>query len=257
MTITRLVTEDGTHVADLDDGQITNGHYRIHALQQTGVALFLDCGDGRPRAPVVINNGEIASSLTVASAGRTDFCGDECTCRDRFGEVRCVKLLHGIDEWWRSRAGAGDTLATHGVANTDAIDIFNHADVVAALNSLWVEKSSAALARTPIKALLKIAHYSPASTIQPVSIARDALISTVGSWQQGEEEIAWWPTHKPPLDAMIDLWRGIAALHEKGIENTNKTEEQRRISLAKATLALEVQKALLKYKTTLGWEDGE
>lgn len=31
--------------------------------------------------------------------------------------------------------------------------------------------------------LVKIAHYSPASTVQPVEIARDVLIKAFGSWK--------------------------------------------------------------------------
>jgi hypothetical protein len=39
--------------------------------------------------------------------------------------------------------------------------------------------------RSALEALMKIAHYSPASTVQPVAIARDALIRIVGTWGQG------------------------------------------------------------------------
>lgn len=36
-----------------------------------------------------------------------------------------------------------------------------------------------------LRALMKIAHYSPASTVQPVAIARETLIGAIGTWQQG------------------------------------------------------------------------
>jgi hypothetical protein len=35
-----------------------------------------------------------------------------------------------------------------------------------------------------LRALMKIAHYSPASTVQPVAIARESLIKAIGTWRQ-------------------------------------------------------------------------
>jgi hypothetical protein len=216
MTKQRLVTEDGAHVADLNDGRITNGHHRIHAMQQAGIPLFLDCGDGRPRAQANLDYGEIARQVGAAieAAARTDFCGPQCTCRDRFGEVRCVKLLPGIDEWWRT-------------VSVEGIDAQNPADLVAALNRLWRQTSSAldeddhlwdargALEHARQEIVLAIAFLGrdggterapqTIKTLIERLAEADATIRKALSGKIPEPK-------KPPLDATIELWRGIERL---------------------------------------------
>lgn len=74
---------------------------------------------------------------------------------------------------------ADDAPEFHALTCTAAIGL-PAGDLSAAPNSV-----SAGCVIALLRALMKIAHYSPASTVQPVAIARETLIGAIGTWQQG------------------------------------------------------------------------
>lgn len=118
--------------------------------------------------------------------------------------------------------------------------------------------------RALLQALMKIAHYSPSSTVQPVAIARETLVAAIGTWRQDSlEEISFGAPAQVPTVSVLESVYGALAQAQDCIRGETpediSDEEAREDTLNKvreAMRALEAMTTLVDRASSVTLEKG-
>lgn len=102
----------------------------LHAQfgRDAGDARYTPKGKGAPGSKLrKLHDAQDAARLLYefahGSLQRSDFCEAGCVCQKDYGQVRCAKLLPGIEEWM----------------SEERIDVLDGAGMVSLVNRLWLE----------------------------------------------------------------------------------------------------------------------